>query len=44
MCTPAQPFLNPLVFKNGLGNRPIYHQLDTLVEAHIFVCFQACCL
>ena len=31
-------------FKNDLGIRPIYHQLDTRVEAHIFVCFQAYCL
>jgi hypothetical protein len=31
-------------FKNDLGIRPIYHQKDTRVEAHIFVCFQAYCL
>jgi transposase len=31
-------------FKNDLGIRPIYHQNDTRVEAHIFVCFQAYCL
>jgi hypothetical protein len=31
-------------FKNDLGLRPIYHQNDARVEAHIFVCFQAYCL
>jgi transposase len=31
-------------FKNDLGIRPIYHQNDARVEAHIFVCFQAYCL
>ena len=31
-------------FKNDLGLRPIFHQIDTRVEAHIFVCFQAYCL
>ena len=31
-------------FKNDLGIRPVYHQNDTRVEAHIFVCFQAYCL
>ena len=31
-------------FKNDLGIRPIYHQSDARVEAHIFVCFQAYCL
>ena len=31
-------------FKNDLGIRPLYHQIDTRVEAHIFVCFQAYCL
>ena len=31
-------------FKNDLGIRPIFHQIDTRVEAHIFVCFQAYCL
>jgi transposase len=31
-------------FKNDLGIRPIYHQNDERVQAHIFVCFQAYCL
>ena len=31
-------------FKNDLGIRPLYHQNDARVEAHIFVCFQAYCL
>jgi len=31
-------------FKNDLGIRPVYHQNDARVEAHIFVCFQAYCL
>ena len=31
-------------FKNDLGIRPIYHQVEPRVEAHIFVCFQAYCL
>jgi transposase len=31
-------------FKNDLSIRPIYHQNDARVEAHIFVCFQAYCL
>jgi len=31
-------------FKNDLGIRPIYHQNDARVEAHILVCFQAYCL
>lgn len=31
-------------FKNDLGIRPVYHQNDSRVEAHIFVCFQAYCL
>jgi len=31
-------------FKNDLGIRPIYHQHEARVEAHIFVCFQAYCL
>jgi transposase len=31
-------------FKNDLGIRPIFHQNDARVEAHIFVCFQAYCL
>jgi hypothetical protein len=31
-------------FKNDLGLRPIYHSLEARVEAHIFVCFPACCL
>ena len=30
--------------KNDLSVRPIYHQLDTRVEAHIFVAFLAYCL
>lgn len=28
-------------FKNDLGIRPVYHQNDARVQAHIFVCFQA---
>ena len=28
-------------FKNDLGIRPIYHQLEARMDAHIFVCFQA---
>jgi transposase len=28
-------------FKNDLGIRPIHHQKESRVEAHIFVCFQA---
>jgi len=31
-------------FKNDLGIRPVYHQVEPRVEAHIFVGFQACCL
>lgn len=31
-------------FKNDLGIRPIFHQLEPRVDAHIFVCFQAYCL
>lgn len=31
-------------FKNDLGIRPIYHQMEARVDAHIFVCFQAYCL
>ena len=31
-------------FKNDLGIRPIYHQLGSRVDAHIFVCFMAYCL
>jgi transposase len=31
-------------FKNDLGIRPIYHQNDARVAAHLFVCFQAYCL
>ncbi len=31
-------------FKNDLGIRPIYHQNEARVEAHILVCFQAYCL
>jgi hypothetical protein len=30
--------------KNDLGLRPIYHQLDRRIEAHIFVAFIAYCL
>ena len=30
--------------KNDLHLRPIYHQLDARIEAHIFVCFLAYCL
>ena len=30
--------------KNDLHLRPIHHQLDTRIEAHIFVCFLAYCL
>ncbi len=30
--------------KNDLGLRPIYHQKDRRIEAHIFVCFLAYCL
>ena len=31
-------------FKNDLGIRPIYHQKEPRVDAHIFVCFLAYCL
>ena len=31
-------------FKNDLGIRPVYHQAEVRVDAHIFVCFQAYCL
>jgi transposase len=31
-------------FKNDLGIRPIYHQVGSRVDAHIFVCFLAYCL
>lgn len=31
-------------FKNDLGIRPVYHQVEPRVDAHIFVCFQAYCL
>jgi transposase len=31
-------------FKNDLGIRPIYHQAQGRVDAHIFVCFLAYCL
>jgi hypothetical protein len=31
-------------FKNDLGLRPIYHSVESRVEAHIFVCFLAYCL
>jgi hypothetical protein len=30
--------------KNDLAIRPIYHQKDSRIEAHIFVCFLAYCL
>ena len=30
--------------KNDLNIRPIYHQADNRIEAHIFVCFLAYCL
>jgi hypothetical protein len=30
--------------KNDLAIRPIYHQLDTRIEAHIFIAFLAYCL
>jgi transposase len=30
--------------KGDLGIRPIYHQLDERIEAHIFVAFLAYCL
>ena len=31
-------------FKNDLKLRPIYHQVERRVEAHIFVCFLSYCL
>lgn len=31
-------------FKNDLALRPIYHRVESRVEAHIFVCFLAYCL
>ena len=31
-------------FKNDLGIRPIFHQVEPRVDAHIFVCFMAYCL
>ena len=31
-------------FKNDLGIRPVHHQTEVRVDAHIFVCFQAYCL
>ena len=31
-------------FKNDLGIRPAYHQVEPRVDAHIFVCFLAYCL
>jgi hypothetical protein len=31
-------------FKNDLGIRPVCHQIDTRVEAHLLVCIQAYCL
>ena len=30
--------------KNDLGLRPVYHQLDSRIEAHIFTAFMALCL
>lgn len=30
--------------KDDLDLRPIYHQLDSRIEAHIFICFMAYCL
>ena len=30
--------------KHDLAVRPIYHQLGSRIEAHIFVAFLACCL
>jgi hypothetical protein len=30
--------------KNDLSVRPIYHQLETRIEAHIFIAFLAYCL
>ena len=30
--------------KNDLSIRPIYHQLETRIEAHIFIAFLAYCL
>jgi len=30
--------------KNDLGLRPVYHQLDDRIEAHIFTSFMALCL
>ena len=30
--------------KDDLGLRPIYHQLEQRIEAHIFVAFMAYCL
>ena len=30
--------------KHDLGLRPVYHQLDDRIEAHIFTCFIAFCL
>ena len=30
--------------KNNLGLRPVYHQLDSRIEAHIFVSYVAYCL
>jgi hypothetical protein len=30
--------------KNDLSIRPIYHQLETQIEAHIFIAFLAYCL
>lgn len=30
--------------KNGLGLRPVYHQLEDRIEAHIFTAFMALCL
>ena len=30
--------------KNGLGLRPVYHQFEDRIEAHIFTAFMALCL
>ena len=30
--------------KNDLGLRPVYHQLEDRIEAHIFTAFMALCL
>ena len=35
---------DPRELKNDLGLRPVYHQLDDRIEAHIFTAFMALCL